>query len=112
MGPLIAAALLASVLIGLAWRPGLAITLLGLVIVALGILSRLNVPAVAELDSITAVLGVGSNPPVIAGLFIIGFGRLISFAQAIAARKPATSKADERPAAGRREPSLRHDDRG
>lgn len=112
MGPLIAAALLALILVGLLWKPGITITALGLLVVALGIWPHFEAPSIPQLDTFKRVIGVGSNPPVIAGLFIVGFGRLIMLVQKLAARPSAiAAKPDEGHVRSRRDPTLRRDER-
>ncbi|WP_156386654.1 hypothetical protein [Aureimonas sp. Leaf454] len=112
MGSLIATALIALLLVGLVWRPGLSIAVLGFVVAGLGLAPHVNAPPLPELDAFKRVLGVGSNPPVIAGLFIIGLGRLVMILQRIAGRPAAETATTAGLSRARRDPTLlRHDDR-
>jgi hypothetical protein len=112
MGTLVAIALSALLLLGLLWKPGLSLSALGLLVVGLGLMPHVEGPPLVELDAFKRVLGVGSNPPVIAGLFILGFGRLVMLVQKIANRPPAPVVPDDGYSRSRRDPALsRRDDR-
>lgn len=112
IGNLPIVAILAAIAIGAIWKPGLAVSTLGLLVFLIGTLPLMGLVRVPG-GYAMAVVGMGAFPTAIAGIFVMAFGRLVSSVEGILSRLSAASpgRAADDEAPSRREPSFRAEGR-
>ncbi|KAB0678111.1 hypothetical protein [Aureimonas leprariae] len=112
IGNLPIVAILAAIAIGAIWKPGLAVSTLGLLVFLIGTLPLAGLVRVPG-GYAMAVVGMGAFPTAITGIFVMAFGRLVSSVEGILRRLGAAPAAQvaEGDAVSRREPTFRRESR-